>query len=144
MAYTIRDALVDRFNETQEEAEKVKSRRIYYISMEFLLGRLLKSNLINLGIYEQSRDALAEIGYDLDEIVEYEPDAGLGNGGLGRLAACFLDSLTCLGKPATGARYWMALGVGPVATSFLTQDPQDPKKITESVQWRAKVSRYSV
>ena len=102
MAFTIRDALVDRFNETQELAVNAKSRRVYYLSMEFLLGRLLKSNLINLGIYQQTKGALEEIGYDLEEILEYEPDAGLGNGGLGRLAACFLDSLTSQDMVATG------------------------------------------
>jgi len=103
LAYTVRDVLVDRYNETQERYASEKAKRLYYLSMEFLLGRLLTGNLINLGIDEDSDDAMRDIGHTLEEISEYEPDAGLGNGGLGRLAACFLDSLTSLCLPATGS-----------------------------------------
>ena len=72
------------------------NKQAYYFSMEFLLGRLLESNLLNMGLLELCREGLAELGFDLEEIAGEEPDAGLGNGGLGRLAACFLDSLAPL------------------------------------------------
>ncbi len=103
LALTVRDFLVDRFNETQEEFAKVKSRRVYYLSMEFLIGRLLENNLVNLGMRDTVAEALSAFGYDLNEVVQYEPEAGLGNGGLGRLAACFLDSMMTLDLPCYGA-----------------------------------------
>ena len=78
------------------------AKKVYYMSMEFLIGRSLKNNLYNLGLETQMRDALRELGGDLDKLYEMEPDAGLGNGGLGRLASCYLDSLTGLNYPATG------------------------------------------
>ena len=78
------------------------AKKVYYMSMEFLIGRSLKNNLYNLGIETQMRDALKELGGDLERLYEMEPDAGLGNGGLGRLASCYLDSLTGLNYPATG------------------------------------------
>src|SRR5574344_1193210 len=80
----------------------VEGRKLYYISAEFLIGKLLSNNLINLGLYDQVRDALAAAGKNLSDIEEVEPEPSLGNGGLGRLAACFLDSLATLNLPGDG------------------------------------------
>ena len=77
-------------------------RKLYYISAEFLIGKLLSNNLINLGLFEETREVLAKYGHDLTEIEEVEPEPSLGNGGLGRLAACFLDSIATLGLSGDG------------------------------------------
>ncbi len=111
LAYTLRDYLIDRWNETQERYRREKAKRVYYISMEFLIGQMLKSNLVNLNAYELARDALAEFGYDIDAICSQEPDAGLGNGGLGRLAACFLDSMSTLDLPSSGSGLLYNFGI---------------------------------
>lgn len=102
LAHAIRDRLVDRWNTTQQRYYEQDARRVYYLSLEFLLGRLTRDGLLNLGILEEARAALGELEIDLDAVLEAEPDAGLGNGGLGRLAACFLDSMATLGIPAMG------------------------------------------
>ncbi len=85
-----------------KEVSKQECKKAYYMSMEFLIGRSLKNNLYNLGMEEETRAALKELGVDLEQLYDMEPDAGLGNGGLGRLAACYLDSLTACNYPATG------------------------------------------
>lgn len=102
LAFTIRDRLVHRWARTQQTYHTKKVKRIYYLSAEFLMGRLLCSNLMNLGVAEVAREALSDLGVDLDQLVEREADAGLGNGGLGRLAACFLDSMATLSLPGQG------------------------------------------
>ncbi|MFP4522467.1 MAG: glycogen/starch/alpha-glucan phosphorylase [Fibrobacterota bacterium] len=102
IANTVMDRMVDRWLHTQREYHKKNVKRVYYLSMEFLIGRSLGNSLINLGIFNECAEALQELGLDLEEIREEEYDAGLGNGGLGRLAACFLDSMATLGIPAHG------------------------------------------
>ena len=102
VARTLRDVIMDKWAEGNNEVHRKGAKRLYYLSAEFLMGRALTNNMINLGLYETYRDAIRELGFDLDELEEQEADAGLGNGGLGRLAACFLDSLSTLGMPATG------------------------------------------
>lgn len=102
VSYSIKDAIVDYWMTTQEEYEVQDSKMVYYLSMEFLMGRALGNNIINLQAYKPVKDALDELGVDLNAIEDQEPDAALGNGGLGRLAACFLDSLATLGYPAYG------------------------------------------
>lgn len=99
---SVRDMLTDKRSRFKREVKMQKKKRVYYMCMEFLIGRSLRNNLQNLGIEKQYRSALADMGFDLDEIFELEPDPGLGNGGLGRLAACFMDSLTTGNYPATG------------------------------------------
>ena len=102
VARTLRDLIMDKWAEGNREVHEKGAKRLYYLSAEFLMGRSLTNNMINLGLFEAYRDALQELGFDLDEIEGQEADAGLGNGGLGRLAACFLDSLSTLDMPATG------------------------------------------
>ena len=102
VAYTVKDTVIDNWLETQKEYEKKDPKTVYYLSMEFLMGRALGNNLINLQAYKQVKEALEELGLDLNVIEDQEPDAALGNGGLGRLAACFLDSLATLGYAAYG------------------------------------------
>lgn len=102
VGYAVKDAIMDAWIATQREYDKKDPKIVYYMSMEFLMGRALGNNLINLTFYDEVKDALAEIGLDLNVIEDQEPDAALGNGGLGRLAACFLDSLATLGYAAYG------------------------------------------
>jgi len=102
VAYVVRDRMIDGMLATEERVNQARAKRLYYLSMEFLMGRSLGNNLFNLGIFDLCRDAFLHIGYDLDEIREQEADAALGNGGLGRLAACFLDSMATLGLPGYG------------------------------------------
>ncbi len=98
----VRDRVLERFMKTQATHHEGKVRRAYYLSLEYLMGRLLVNNLHNSGLFEQTKEALAALGQDIDEIAGEEADMGLGNGGLGRLAACFLDSLATLDLPAVG------------------------------------------
>ena len=102
LALAVRDRIVDRWMATQDAYRAAKVRRCYYLSLEFLIGRLLGNNVINLGLEDQCREAMDSLGLDWNRLRDYEMDAGLGNGGLGRLAACFLDSLATLNLPATG------------------------------------------
>ncbi|WCL50269.1 glycogen/starch/alpha-glucan phosphorylase [Leptospira sp. GIMC2001] len=102
LGYTIRDFLIDRLNETHEVYENEKPKKIYYFSLEFLIGRTLHNALLNLGLYDTINKVISGFGFNLADILEYETDAGLGNGGLGRLAACFLDSLATLDIPGFG------------------------------------------
>ncbi|WP_026496338.1 glycogen/starch/alpha-glucan phosphorylase [Butyrivibrio sp. WCD3002] len=101
-AYAIKDAIVDHWMSTQKAANEQDPKIVYYMSMEFLMGRALGNNLINLQAYKPVKEALDELGVDINVIEDQEPDPALGNGGLGRLAACFLDSLASLGYMAYG------------------------------------------
>ena len=102
VAYSVKDGIIDNWIETHKAYEKQDKKMVYYMSMEFLMGRALGNNMINLLCYDDVRETLEELGLDLNLIEDQEPDAALGNGGLGRLAACFLDSLATLGYPAYG------------------------------------------
>jgi glycogen phosphorylase len=102
VSLAIRDLLVDAFLKTEQRYREQKVKRLCYLSMEFLMGRWLSDNLCNLRLNEPCRAILAELGISLDDVFEVEPDAGLGNGGLGRLAACFLESMATLGMPGFG------------------------------------------
>jgi starch phosphorylase len=102
LAYTVRNRLLQRWILTAETYTRNRSRTVAYLSAEFLLGPQLANNLLNLGIYDQVREAMFELGLNFDEILRLEPEPGLGNGGLGRLAACFLDSMATLEIPTLG------------------------------------------
>ena len=102
VALTVKDILSAKRNDFKKEVNKKGEKRVYYMCMEFLMGRSLKTSLHNLGLTDEYEKALKKLGFSLEELYECEPDAGLGNGGLGRLAACFMDSLSSLDYPATG------------------------------------------
>ena len=102
VSYAVKDSIIDNWMMTQKEYEKQDPKYVYYMSMEFLMGRAMGNNLINLTEYDEVKEALDELGFDLNVIEDQEPDAALGNGGLGRLAACFLDSLATLNYAAYG------------------------------------------
>ncbi len=102
LSIAVRDRIVERWIKTQQEYHKKNAKRVYYLSMEFLIGRLLSNNMLNLNLLQPAKEALKEMNLDFEFIRDEEPDAGLGNGGLGRLAACFLDSMATLGIPGHG------------------------------------------
>lgn len=102
LTWSVKHRLVDRWIETQKHYHEKDVKQVYYISLEYLTGQAMKKNLINLGIYEACKEALNELGINMEEITELEKDAALGNGGLGRLAACYLDSMATVGLPAHG------------------------------------------
>ncbi len=102
VSYAVKDTIVDNWIETQKKYDKEDPKIVYYMSMEFLMGRALGNNLINMTAYDEVKEALNELGIDLNFVEDQEPDPALGNGGLGRLAACFLDSLASLGYAAYG------------------------------------------
>src|SRR4051794_25445486 len=102
VATAVRRPALDAMRESERRYREQDAKRLYYLSMEFLMGRSLGNNLINLGLYDDAREIVAELGVDLEELQALEPDAALGNGGLGRLAACFLDSLATLDMPGFG------------------------------------------
>jgi glycogen phosphorylase len=102
LAYCIRERLIDRWIDTQRSLYDSLSKRVYFLSMEFLPGRFLKNYLISLNMEKEARNTLLELGFDLDELEEEEWDAGLGNGGLGRLASCYMDSIACCRLPGYG------------------------------------------
>ena len=102
VSYAVKDVVMDEWMATQQAFERQDPKTVYYMSMEFLMGRALGNNLINLRAYTEVKEALEELGLDLSVIEDQEPDPALGNGGLGRLAACFMDSLASLGYAAYG------------------------------------------
>ena len=102
VCFAVKERIIEDWMATQKEFEKKDPKTVYYLSMEFLMGRALGNNLINLKMYDDVAKALEELKVDINVIEDQERDAALGNGGLGRLAACFLDSLATLGYPAYG------------------------------------------
>ncbi len=111
LALTVKDQIMELFALSRGRREQVKARKVYYLSMEFLIGRLLSNNMLNLNNLEQYQQACGELGIDLAASEDFEPEPGLGNGGLGRLAACFMDSLTSLSLPAMGCTIRYELGL---------------------------------
>ena len=101
-SFAVRDRLIESWNDTQQFQKNNDSKRVYYMSLEFLMGRTFQNALVNSDLEDKFKDALMDMGYDLEELYEQETDAALGNGGLGRLAACFIDSLATLNIPAWG------------------------------------------
>lgn len=125
LALTVRDRLIDQWIATQQTYHRKNVKRIYYLSLEFLIGRLLGNNVINLNLEETCRSAMTDLGLDWDAIRDCEVDAGLGNGGLGRLAACFLDSMSTLSLPAVGygLRYDFGIFNQKIVNGYQVEQP---------------------
>jgi len=127
LGMALRERLVERWIHTQQRYHKNNLKRVYYLSLEFLIGRLLGSYVLNLGLWEPTQKALEEFGLDLEQIREEEVDAGLGNGGLGRLAACFLDSMATLDIPAHGygIRYDYGIFKQKIVNGYQVESPDE-------------------
>ena len=127
VSYAVKEAIVDDWLATQKTYEKEDPKTVYYMSMEFLMGRALGNNLINMTAYKEVKEALDEMGIDLNVVEDQEPDAALGNGGLGRLAACFLDSLSTLGYAAYGCgiRYKYGMFKQVIENGYQIEKPDD-------------------
>ncbi|XP_060853105.1 glycogen phosphorylase isoform X1 [Rhopalosiphum padi] len=127
LAHSVRDSLVSRWIRTQQHQYAVNPKRVYYLSLEFLVGRSLQNTMINLGIQSSVDEALYQMGLDIEELEDLEEDAGLGNGGLGRLAACFLDSMATLGLAAYGygLRYEYGIFAQKIVNGEQIEEPDD-------------------
>ena len=127
VSYAVKDVIIDDWIATQKVFDETGAKRVYYLSMEFLMGRALGNNIINLGAQKAIREALQELGFDLNAIEDREPDPALGNGGLGRLAACFLDSLATLGYPAYGCgiRYHYGMFKQKIKDGYQVEVPDE-------------------
>ena len=131
LAQTVRDRLIERWITTQQTHHSKKVKRIYYLSLEFLIGRLLGSNVISLQVEDTCREALAQLGLDWNILRDHEMDAGLGNGGLGRLAACFLDSIATMNLPAVGygLRYDFGIFNQRIVNGYQVEQPDEWLKL---------------
>ncbi len=127
VSYAVKDIIMDRWIATQKEIDKADAKTVYYLSMEFLMGRALGNNIINLCAHDQIKEVLDEMGLDLNVLEDQEPDPALGNGGLGRLAACFLDSLATLGYPAYGCgiRYHYGMFKQKIENGYQIEVPDE-------------------
>lgn len=144
MALAVRDRLTFRWAQTQETYARQDAKRIYYLSAEFLLGRALSNNLHALGLYERARELLGRSGIDLSDLLESEPEPGLGNGGLGRLAACFLDSMATLGYAGYGygIRYEFGIFEQEIKNGWQVERPDEWLKFGNP--WEFMRPEYSV
>ncbi len=127
VSYAVKDVIIDQWLATQREFDRQDPKMVYYMSMEFLMGRALGNNLINLTAYKEVKEALEELGINLNVIEDEEPDPALGNGGLGRLAACFMESLATLGYPAYGCgiRYRYGMFKQKIRDGFQVEAPDN-------------------
>jgi len=143
LAYTIRDRIVEKWSETQQEYYNKNAKRVYYLSLEFLLGRLILNNIINLKMLDQTKYVMKQLGHDFDKLLALEPDAGLGNGGLGRLAACFLDSMATIGIPGYGygLRYEFGIFNQKIINGFQVEEPEEWLK--HVYPWEIERPEYS-
>jgi glycogen phosphorylase len=128
LSHMVRDRLIYRWINTERAYEAADAKRVYYLSAEFLMGRALANNLINVGAYDTVRSVMTDLGVDLAELLEQEPDPGLGNGGLGRLAACFLDSMATLGYAGMGYGIRYEFGI-------FHQDIKDGRQVERPDEW---------
>ncbi|MBV8963911.1 MAG: glycogen/starch/alpha-glucan phosphorylase, partial [Hyphomicrobiales bacterium] len=142
----VRDRIIDRWMASTREAFRTGRKRVYYLSLEFLIGRLFKEALSNLGLTETVRLALRELGVDLDTIADLEPDAALGNGGLGRLAACFMESMATVGIPALGygIRYDFGLFRQTLADGWQIETPEDWLSFRNPWEFERREANYQI
>lgn len=136
-AWTIRDRLAEKWAATQARYHRQDAKRVYYLSLEFLMGRALGNALLNLGLEDATAEALEELGYELEDMESAEPDAGLGNGGLGRLAACYLDSMATLGLPGYGYGIRYEHGI-------FRQDLVDGRQVERPDNWLHDVNPWEI
>lgn len=143
VAFALRDLITDRWIATHKTYEEKDGKTVYYLSMEFLMGRALGNNLINLTAKKEVEEALEELGINYNDIEEEEPDPGLGNGGLGRLAACFLDSLATLEYPAYGCgiRYRHGIFEQKIVDGYQIEQPDN--WLENGNPWEIRRSEYS-
>ena len=127
VSLAVKDVVIDDWLDSQKAMNETRAKTVYYMSMEFLMGRALGNNLINLCAYQEVKEALEEMGIDLNAVEDQEPDPALGNGGLGRLAACFLESLSTLGYPAYGCgiRYHYGMFKQKIEDGFQVEEPDN-------------------
>ena len=146
VGYAIKEEIVDNWMATHQAYNENDSKIVYYMSMEFLMGRALGNNLINMGVYEGVKEALEEMGLDLNGIEDQERDYALGNGGLGRLAACFLDSLATLGYPAYGCgiRYKYGMFKQQIRDGYQIEAPDNWLKHGNPFEMRRDEYTYEV
>ena len=146
VSYTVKDVIIDDWLATQKAFDKQDPKMVYYMSMEFLMGRALGNNMINLKMYKEVKEALGEIGLNLDEIEDQEPDPALGNGGLGRLAACFMESLATLGYAAYGCgiRYRYGMFKQKIKDGFQVEVPDNWLKNGYPFELRRPECSYEV
>ena len=142
VVFAARDRLMERWGRTQQATERHRNGRVSYLSLEFLMGRLLRNALLNLGIEDETKEALGRLGLELEEVVEREKDAGLGNGGLGRLAACFLDSCATLKYPVIGygLRYHYGMFHQRINNGYQVEEPDS--WLTEGFPW--EIERFEI
>ena len=143
LALSVRDRLIERWIRTQQLYYNHDVKRVYYLSAEYLMGRLLVNNLINLGLYKDTKRAMEELNIDLDDLCENEPDMGLGNGGLGRLASCFLDSMATLEIPAYGYGIRYEFGIFDQAIRNLGQVELPENWLKYTNPWEIARPEYS-
>ncbi|MGN0318030.1 MAG: glycogen/starch/alpha-glucan phosphorylase [Lachnospira sp.] len=146
VAYAVKDLIIDKWIATHKQYDEDDPKIVYYMSMEFLMGRALGNNMINLCHYDEISEALEELGLDINVIEDQEPDAALGNGGLGRLAACFLDSLATLEYPAYGCgiRYKYGMFKQEIKDGFQIETPDDWLKDGNPFEIKRAEYRYEV
>ena len=142
----IRDKIIDQWMKSTKEVYKTGGKRVYYLSLEFLIGRLMRDAISNLGLMQDVSDALKSLGVDLDMIAELEPDAALGNGGLGRLAACFMESMATVGIPAYGygIRYVHGLFRQEIADGWQVELPETWLQHGNPWEFERRESNYEV
>ena len=146
VSYAVKDIIIDKWIATHKQYEKDDPKMVYYMSMEFLMGRALGNNMINLCAYDEIKEALDELGLDLILIEDQEPDAALGNGGLGRLAACFMDSLATLEYPAYGCgiRYKYGMFKQEIKDGYQVEVPDNWLKDGNAFEIKRSEYRYEV
>ena len=146
VSYAVKDIIIDKWIATHKQCEKDDPKMVYYMSMEFLMGRALGNNMINLCAYDEIKEALDELGLDINVIEDQEPDAALGNGGLGRLAACFMDSLATLEYPAYGCgiRYKYGMFKQEIKDGYQVEVPDNWLKDGNPFEIKRSEYRYEV